>query len=66
MIGRGGTFLVWALLGAGLAACQVAGLVCEGRFPGLGDLVRRATGRFGGRLLLVVAWAWLGWHAFAR
>lgn len=66
MIGRTGSLVVWALLGAGLAGCQIAAVVWRGRFPGLGSLVRRATANSVGRWVLVLAWAWLGWHAFAR
>lgn len=66
MIGREGSLLIWALLGAALAGCQIVALVGRGRFPGLGTLVRRATANPVGRGVLVLAWAWLGWHAFAR
>jgi hypothetical protein len=66
VIGRAGSLLVWALLGAALVGCQIVALVWRGRFPGLGILVRRATVNPVGRWLLVLAWAWLGWHAFAR
>ncbi|HXQ43466.1 MAG TPA: DUF6186 family protein [Acidimicrobiales bacterium] len=66
MIGRDGTFLVWALLGAALAASQIAASASGGRFPGLGTLARRVTARPAGRILLVLGWMWLGWHAFAR
>ncbi len=66
MIGRDGTLVVWALLGAVLAAGQIAALVTRGRFPGLGSLVERVTAGPAGRILLVLGWMWLGWHAFAR
>jgi len=66
MIGRDGTFLVWALLGAALVAGQVAAWASGGRFPGLRVLVERVTARPAGRIALVLGWMWLGWHAFAR
>ena len=66
MIGREGSLVVWALLGVCLAGCQVASVLWRGRFPGLGTLVKQASVSPVGRWLFVLAWAWLGWHAFAR
>ncbi len=66
MIGREGSLVVWALLGTALAGCQIVAVVGRGRFPGLGTLVRQVSLNRVGRWLLVLAWAWLGWHAFAR
>jgi hypothetical protein len=66
MIGRQATLVVWALIAAACVGCQMAALASRGRFPGFGTLVRWATSRPVGRSLLVLAWMWLGWHAFAR
>jgi hypothetical protein len=66
MIGRHATLAVWVLLGAVLAAGQITAVLSGGRLPGLGALVRRATSVGVGRGLFVLAWMWLGWHAFAR
>ncbi|HXQ60628.1 MAG TPA: DUF6186 family protein [Acidimicrobiales bacterium] len=66
MSGRHAILVVWGLLGAGVVLAQTAALVSKGRFPGLGTVVRRLTYRPVGRSLLVLAWMWLGWHAFAR
>jgi hypothetical protein len=66
MIGRHGTLLVWALLAATLAGCQITAVVSRGGFPGLGTLVRRVNAGRAGTILVVLAWMWLGWHAFAR
>jgi hypothetical protein len=66
MIGRHGTFVVWALLGAAVLAGQVIAVASRGRFPGLGTLVQRVTASRIGQVLLVLGWMWLGWHAFAR
>jgi hypothetical protein len=60
------TFLVWALLGIGLVACVVTASLTKGRVPTLGSKVGRLTSHPWGRILLVVGWMWLGWHAFAR
>jgi hypothetical protein len=66
MIGRHATFVVWALLGAALAAGQITAVMSRRRLPGLGTLVRRITAGLAGRSVFVLAWMWLGWHAFAR
>jgi hypothetical protein len=66
MIGRHTTLLVWALLGAVAVLGQLTAVLSAGRIPGLGSLVRRATAVPVGRILFVLAWMWLGWHAFAR
>ena len=63
---RQATLAVWAALGAALAVLQVVSLVSRGSFPGLGALVDRVTRRRAGQVVFVVAWMWLGWHAFAR
>lgn len=66
MIGRHTTLIVWAVLGAVVVAGQLTAVLSKGRFPGLGTVVGRVTTYRVGRYLLVVAWMWLGWHAFAR
>jgi hypothetical protein len=66
MIGRHTSLVVWAFLGAAFVAGQVVALVSHGRFPGLLSLITRAAAGRVGRSLLVLAWMWLGWHAFAR
>jgi hypothetical protein len=66
MIGRHASLLVWAVLGATFVAGQLVAVLSRGRFPGLLTLVSRATVGRTGRALFVLAWMWLGWHAFAR
>jgi hypothetical protein len=66
MIGRHVTLVVWAILAAALVACQIAAVRSRGRLPGIGTLARRVTAHRVGRGLFVLAWMWLGWHAFAR
>jgi hypothetical protein len=66
MIGRQGSFVVWAILGAAVVMGQVVAVASRGRFAGVGESVRRLTARRLGRSLVVLAWMWLGWHAFAR
>lgn len=66
MIGRHTTLLVWALLGVAVVVCQLAAVFSRGHLPGVGRLVRMVTTRRAARWLFVLAWMWLGWHAFAR
>jgi hypothetical protein len=60
------TLAVWALLGALVVLGVAVTVLSRGRFAGPASLVQRITGVRGGRVVLVVAWMWLGWHAFAR
>jgi hypothetical protein len=66
MNARHWTFVVWGLLGSGVAVCVIAAILTRGRFPTLGTIVSRITASRTGQGLLVVGWMWLGWHAFAR
>lgn len=66
MIGRHVTLVVWGVLGLFVVACQVTAAISGRRFPGLGSLVVRARSNLPGRYVLLLAWMWLGWHAFAR
>ena len=66
MIGRGATLVVWAVLAATVLAGQIVAGVSARGFPGLGTIVKGVTYRRVGRSVLVLAWMWLGWHAFAR
>jgi hypothetical protein len=66
VIGRHTTLLVWEVLGGVLVVCQLVAVMSKGRLPGLGAVAARATTHRVGRYVLVLAWMWLGWHAFAR
>jgi Family of unknown function (DUF6186) len=66
MIDRHTTLLVWVVLGASVAACQLAAMASKSRLPGLGTVVGSVAATTVGRVLLVATWMWLGWHAFAR
>jgi Family of unknown function (DUF6186) len=66
MIARHGTLVVWATLCACVVVCVIVAALSKGRLPGLGPLVRKITVSPVGRGVLVLAWMWLGWHAFAR
>jgi Family of unknown function (DUF6186) len=66
VIDRHTTLVVWGVLAASLIAVQGAAVLSRGRLPGLGGLVGRVAGHGAGRWIFLVAWMWLGWHAFAR
>jgi hypothetical protein len=66
VIDRHVTLVVWGALGVAVVVTQLAAAVSGGRVPGIGALVQRAGSNRVGRLGLVLAWMWLGWHAFAR
>ncbi|HEX3980349.1 MAG TPA: hypothetical protein VHW93_03955 [Acidimicrobiales bacterium] len=66
MIGRQASFVVWAILGGTVVMIQVAAVASRGRFAGVGESVRRLTASGLGGGVFVLAWMWLGWHAFAR
>jgi hypothetical protein len=66
MIDRQTTLMVWALLAVMVIFSQAAAIVSGGRFPGFGSVVGRIIERPAARVVLVLAWMWFGWHAFAR
>ena len=57
---------VWATIGGLVATVAVAAALSGGRLPGYGALARTATDGPVRRTVVVLAWMWLGWHAFAR
>jgi hypothetical protein len=63
---RDWTFAVWALVGIGVVTCLVATALAGDPIPTLGATVRRITASRVGRVVIVLGWMWLGWHAFAR
>ena len=62
------SYAVWAVIGAATVAMWALSHAASGR----GVLVRPSAvlARLAGdpwlRVVLVVAWAWVGWHLFAR
>ncbi|MCL4422647.1 MAG: DUF6186 family protein [Actinobacteria bacterium] len=64
--GREDILVAWTVLGLVLAVLELTAVVARGRFPGIVDLVRRATRSGMGRWLFVLAWCWVGWHFFVR
>lgn len=51
---------------AALAALQIIALRSPGRVPPIGEVLSRAMRSRTGRVGVLVAWAWLGLHFFAR
>ncbi|MGP0031726.1 MAG: DUF6186 family protein [Acidimicrobiales bacterium] len=66
MSGRDWSFLVWACLGGAVLAWLVITWVWRERLATLGAVVSGWRRNRVARVLLVVGWMWLGWHAFAR
>ncbi len=66
MTWRDATLAVWATFALVVVGCQVVALVSKGRYPTVDTLFRWLTAGRARRALVLVAWMWLGWHAFAR
>ncbi|MHB1517517.1 MAG: DUF6186 family protein [Acidimicrobiales bacterium] len=60
------TWVVWALIGAGVTAVVVISVIPGSGVPTLGSVISRWKVHRIGRFALIVAWMWLGWHLFAR
>lgn len=58
---------VWAVIGAMTVAWLLVTLLeRRGRLPGVVDVGRFFMTSFGGRLVVVAAWAEVGWHLFTQ
>jgi hypothetical protein len=66
MSARDWTMAVWGLVGFGVVICLLVTALSKERIPTLGATVGRITASRAGRVVLVIGWMWLGWHAFAR
>lgn len=60
------TLLGWAVLAAAALALEVASRRPNSRLVGAGRLLAQVTDRPVGKAVLVLGWAWLGWHFFVR
>jgi hypothetical protein len=63
--------VVWAALAAAAVGCEVAGWLAhagrmKSRLAPLEHVLTAVRSKGPGRAVLVVSWAWLGWHLFAR
>lgn len=56
----------YLLVVAGIVVLQVLGAWTRAPVPSLGDLFTRAMRSRTGRVGVLVAWAWIGLHFFAR
>lgn len=57
---------VWAALGAVVAVGQLVAARSRGHRPGLGAVAELLAAHPATRVVVVLGWMWLGWHAFAR
>jgi hypothetical protein len=60
------TWTGWVALAVAAVVAEAAARVRNGRIPTFGAFVRVVVRAPGGRWVLLVAWAWLGVHVFAR
>jgi hypothetical protein len=60
------TLLVWGVLATAVIGVEIAAVLTKGRVPEFGALLHRLTVPRLGWTVTVLAWMWLGWHAFAR
>ena len=66
MSARDAVLAVWVAIGILVASGAMVSVRSGGRIPGYGALARVTTAGPVGRTVVVLAWMWLGWHAFAR
>jgi hypothetical protein len=60
------TLAAWALLALAALALELWARLGRARLASLAQALRLARSRRPGQLALLVGWAWLGWHLFAR
>jgi hypothetical protein len=56
----------FVVLGLALLACQALARRERSRIPSAGELLTAAMRRRPGRIAVLLAWWWLGWHFLAR
>ncbi|MGH9291824.1 MAG: DUF6186 family protein [Acidimicrobiales bacterium] len=62
---RGAVIGIWAVLAGAAVLVELVARWWR-RSDSLGTAVRRLLGRRAGAITLLLGWAWLGWHVFAR
>jgi hypothetical protein len=60
------TITGWIVIVVAIAAAWLSALVSHGRFPDAATLLRLATRGVVVRVILLVGWAWVGWHFFVH
>jgi Family of unknown function (DUF6186) len=60
------TIAGYLVVAAGIVALQVLAATDRAPVPSLGELLTRAMRSRTGRVGILVAWAWIGLHFFAR
>ena len=66
MIAREVTIAGYVVVLAGIVLLQVLATRTRAPIPSLGDLLTRAMRSRTGRVGVLVAWAWIGLHFFAK
>jgi uncharacterized protein DUF6186 len=66
MISREVTIAGYLLIMAGIVALELLATRTRAPIPSLGDLFSRAMRSRTGRVGILVAWAWIGLHFFAK
>ncbi len=62
---RAVTITGYGVLALAMLACQLAALLRR-RTPTLGQALRPVKRSLAGRVALLLAWTWVGWHLFVR
>jgi hypothetical protein len=60
------SFVVWGVLLAAFIGYQIAGRLGGSRWPRVATMCERVERPLAGRVIVMLGWMWLGWHAFAR
>jgi hypothetical protein len=58
--------LGYLVIGLALALCQLVAWRSESKIATFGEMMDAAVRRRTGRLLVLVAWWWIGFHVLAR
>jgi hypothetical protein len=66
MTARTLTYAGWMVLAAAAVALELRARLRTGRLASLGDALALAIRVRFVRLAVLAAWAWVGWHLFAR
>lgn len=60
------TLTIWAVIAAAAVLLEVLGRRGLGGLAPAHQALQRLRSSMAGRIALLVAWMWLGWHVFAR
>ncbi len=66
MTSREVSIALWVVIGGGAVVLEVLSYASRRLIAPAGAVARLATRPLVGRVVLSLAWMWLGWHVFAR